>query len=235
MRGSRSSPSSWGVATPLSLNKPTVIDAASCGGSLSAAPASAMSDKVCWSKSKRSRVPNRNAWPTPRPVVWLRSAPPYSVGAHDAAYVGIFAERVGVLFPGCPHRGAASHCRSCVSGGYSGRIGRSAAAKELESNAVRTGRSRACQARPHAVRRAPLQRRGTRRSSRSSRRPRGEMPREVGTPQSMIPTCRCARPLEPFARAGSSPRRCITEQRGCKCAASSVFAVTVAAAGTAAG
>lgn len=53
----------------------------------------------------------------------------------DAADVMAFAQRVGELFPGCaePERQAiAEHaCRK-----YSGRVGRSAAAKELEATAV---------------------------------------------------------------------------------------------------
>jgi hypothetical protein len=53
----------------------------------------------------------------------------------DAEYVEKFARRVGDLFPGCPgdeQRAIAEHaCRK-----YSGRIGRSAAAKELEARAV---------------------------------------------------------------------------------------------------
>src|SRR5712692_2411737 len=55
--------------------------------------------------------------------------------AHDAEYVAIFAQRVGDLFPGCPvaeRRDIAEH--ACQK--YSGRIGRSAAAKELQANAV---------------------------------------------------------------------------------------------------
>jgi hypothetical protein len=53
----------------------------------------------------------------------------------DAEYVEKFARRVGDLFPECPsqeQRAIAEHaCRK-----YSGRVGRSAAAKELESGAV---------------------------------------------------------------------------------------------------
>lgn len=53
----------------------------------------------------------------------------------DAAYVEAFARRVAELFPGCPH--PAQHAiaeHACER--YSGRIGRSAAAKELDANAV---------------------------------------------------------------------------------------------------
>jgi hypothetical protein len=53
----------------------------------------------------------------------------------DAEYVAAFAGRVGELFPGCPsdeQRAIAEH--ACQK--YSGRVGRSAAAKELEANAV---------------------------------------------------------------------------------------------------
>jgi hypothetical protein len=53
----------------------------------------------------------------------------------DAEYIGAFAQRVGELFPGCPateRQAIADHaCRK-----YSGRIGRSAAAKELREDAV---------------------------------------------------------------------------------------------------
>jgi hypothetical protein len=53
----------------------------------------------------------------------------------DAEYVDAFARRVGELFPGCPgdeQRAIAEHaCRK-----YSGRVGRSAAAKALEAEAV---------------------------------------------------------------------------------------------------
>ena len=55
--------------------------------------------------------------------------------AHDAEYVATFAQRVGDLFPGCPvveRRAIAEH--ACQK--YSGRIGRSAAAKELQASAV---------------------------------------------------------------------------------------------------
>jgi hypothetical protein len=53
----------------------------------------------------------------------------------DAEYVEKFARRVGQLFPGCPgdeQRAIAEH--ACQK--YSGRVGRSAAAKELETGAV---------------------------------------------------------------------------------------------------
>jgi hypothetical protein len=55
--------------------------------------------------------------------------------AHDAEYLATFARRVGDLFPGCPveeQREIAEH--ACQK--YSGRIGRSAAAKELQASAV---------------------------------------------------------------------------------------------------
>jgi hypothetical protein len=55
--------------------------------------------------------------------------------AHDTEYVATFAQRVGDLFPGCPieeQRTIAEH--ACQK--YSGRIGRSAAAKALHANAV---------------------------------------------------------------------------------------------------
>jgi hypothetical protein len=55
--------------------------------------------------------------------------------AHDADYVRAFAHRIGELFPGCPveeQRVIAEH--ACQK--YSGRIGRSASAKELEASAV---------------------------------------------------------------------------------------------------
>jgi len=55
--------------------------------------------------------------------------------AHDAEYLAKFAQVVGDLFSGCPideQRAIAEH--ACQK--YSGRIGRSAAAKELQSSAV---------------------------------------------------------------------------------------------------
>ena len=55
--------------------------------------------------------------------------------AHDDEYLAMFAQRVGDLFPGCPieeQRAIAEH--ACQK--YSGRIGRSAAAKELQASAV---------------------------------------------------------------------------------------------------
>jgi len=55
--------------------------------------------------------------------------------AHDAEYLAAFTRRVGELFPGCPieeQRAIAQH--ACEK--YSGRIGRSAAAKELQPDAV---------------------------------------------------------------------------------------------------
>lgn len=53
----------------------------------------------------------------------------------DIAYVEAFARRIGELFPGCPHdaqQAIAEH--ACEK--YSGRVGRSAAAKELDLKAV---------------------------------------------------------------------------------------------------
>ena len=53
----------------------------------------------------------------------------------DTEYVRTFAQRVGELFPRCPadeREAIAEH--ACQK--YSGRVGRSAAAKELEANAV---------------------------------------------------------------------------------------------------
>lgn len=53
----------------------------------------------------------------------------------DAQYVEMFAQRVGDLFPGCPsdeQQAIAEH--ACQK--YSGRVGRSAAAKDLEARAV---------------------------------------------------------------------------------------------------
>ncbi len=54
----------------------------------------------------------------------------------DRQYVDSFAQRVQALFPGCPQGrevGIAEH--ACLK--YSGRVGRSAAAKSLDENAVR--------------------------------------------------------------------------------------------------
>jgi hypothetical protein len=53
----------------------------------------------------------------------------------DAEYVAAFAQRVGDLFPGCPieeQRVIAEH--ACQK--YSGRIGRSTAAKEFQASAI---------------------------------------------------------------------------------------------------
>lgn len=53
----------------------------------------------------------------------------------DAAYVAAFAQRIGELFPRCPigtRQAIAGH--ACLK--YSGRVGRSAAAKELQADAV---------------------------------------------------------------------------------------------------
>jgi hypothetical protein len=55
--------------------------------------------------------------------------------ADDAEYLAAFAQRVGDRFPGCPieeRRAIADH--ACQK--YSGRIGRSAAAKELQAEAI---------------------------------------------------------------------------------------------------
>jgi hypothetical protein len=55
--------------------------------------------------------------------------------AHDAEYLAAFARRVRDLYPGCPleeQQAIAEH--ACQK--YSGRIGRSAAAKELQAGAV---------------------------------------------------------------------------------------------------
>ena len=53
----------------------------------------------------------------------------------DAAYVEAFARRVGELYPGCP-RDAQQAIAEHACQKYSGRVGRSAAAKELEAGAV---------------------------------------------------------------------------------------------------
>ena len=54
----------------------------------------------------------------------------------DGQYVQQFAERVRELFPGCPAgREVAIAEHACLK--YSGRVGRSAAAKELEEEAIR--------------------------------------------------------------------------------------------------
>jgi len=53
----------------------------------------------------------------------------------DAQYVASFAERIGKLFPGCPstERDAIAEHACAI---YSGRVGRSAAARRLEEDAV---------------------------------------------------------------------------------------------------
>jgi hypothetical protein len=54
---------------------------------------------------------------------------------HDAEYIAAFTRRVGELFPGCPieeQRTIAEH--ACEK--YSGRVGRTAAAKVLQASAV---------------------------------------------------------------------------------------------------
>jgi len=53
----------------------------------------------------------------------------------DASYVAAFAERLGELYPGCPEsERAAIAQRACAK--YSGRIGRSAEAKQLDPGAI---------------------------------------------------------------------------------------------------
>ncbi len=54
----------------------------------------------------------------------------------DREYVGQFARRVREIFPGCP-RGADSAIAEHACLKYSGRVGRSAAAKALDEDAVR--------------------------------------------------------------------------------------------------
>jgi hypothetical protein len=56
-------------------------------------------------------------------------------GELDAAYVEAFARRVADLFPGCP-RPAQQAIAEHACERYSGRIGRSAAARELDAHAV---------------------------------------------------------------------------------------------------
>jgi hypothetical protein len=53
----------------------------------------------------------------------------------DVAYVEAFARRVGELYPGCP-RDAQQAIAEHACQKYSGRVGRSAAAKELDAEAV---------------------------------------------------------------------------------------------------
>jgi hypothetical protein len=53
----------------------------------------------------------------------------------DSAYIQSFTERICLLFPGCPSKTAKSIAEhACTK--YSGRVGRSAAAKALDENAV---------------------------------------------------------------------------------------------------
>jgi hypothetical protein len=54
----------------------------------------------------------------------------------DDQYVARFAQRVRDLYPGCPH-GRATQIAEHACRKYSGRVGRSAAAKALDENAVR--------------------------------------------------------------------------------------------------
>ena len=53
----------------------------------------------------------------------------------DAVYVEAFARRIGDLFPGCP-RNAQQAIAEHACQKYSGRVGRSAAAKDLDAKAV---------------------------------------------------------------------------------------------------
>ena len=55
--------------------------------------------------------------------------------ALDAAYVEAFARRIGEVFPGCP-RDAQQSIAEHACQKYSDRVGRSAAAKELDAKAV---------------------------------------------------------------------------------------------------
>ncbi len=54
----------------------------------------------------------------------------------DAQYVSAFAERIRALYPGCPAK-EANHIATHACRKYSGRVGRSAAAKEFEPAAIR--------------------------------------------------------------------------------------------------
>ena len=53
----------------------------------------------------------------------------------DDEYVEQFAQRVRELYPSCPHRERQIAEFACLK--YSGRVGRSAAAKQLDENAIR--------------------------------------------------------------------------------------------------
>ena len=63
------------------------------------------------------------------------SARPHAGDSSDAHYVDAFARRIGDLYPGCPRRvrqAIAEHaCRK-----HSGRVGRSAAAKQSDETAI---------------------------------------------------------------------------------------------------
>ncbi len=53
----------------------------------------------------------------------------------DARYVEQFAKRIGSLYPGCPRKEAvAVATRACEK--HSGRVGRTAAAKEFDADAI---------------------------------------------------------------------------------------------------
>ena len=53
----------------------------------------------------------------------------------DEQYIAQFADRIRELFPGCPNRERSIAEFACLK--YSGRVGRTAAAKQLDESAVR--------------------------------------------------------------------------------------------------
>ena len=112
----------------------------------------------------------------------LHFAPPLPGRGRAAA---TFAQRVGDLFPGCPieeQRAIGEH--ACEK--YSGRIGRRAAAKELQASAADLAVRAHIRHVHHAVRRIARKRRSARGSARSGSGGRREVPRDVARWQIML-------------------------------------------------
>lgn len=90
-------------------------------GLLVEAPALERAQKECLSDEKRRRIARGRA------AVARKRA--------DAQYVAQFAGRIRSSYPGCPSEEAAA-VAGHACGKYSGRVGRSAAAKQLDAEAV---------------------------------------------------------------------------------------------------
>ena len=98
--------------------------------------ASAMSGKESSPSRVRSTGPRKSRWPTPRSGPVARPARPSARTLEDQEYVAEFARAIRAQFPGCPAGEEAMIARHACRK-YSDRVGRSAAARAFDPEAIR--------------------------------------------------------------------------------------------------